>query len=138
MFSEEGTVIHGLDELIKHYQRITYSEDDDQAVQFPIRKPVYHSPPPSDCRRHGRTNLLHRATKEGNTEIVKAMVQSKHRSLEAKNDEGQTAAHLASIYGYDDILKVLIDAKANVNARDGSNCTPLYVKNYSYYYLLSC
>lgn len=46
---------------------------------------------------------------------------------EAKNQEGQTAVHLASMQGKDDILSKLIECGANVNSRDSAGYTPLHV-----------
>lgn len=83
-------------------------------------------PPPHDSRRNGRTNLLHRATKEGNYIVVSELVKSGYK-LEAKNQDGQTAVHLASYFGKDEILKKLIDNEAIVNCRDTSGNTPLHV-----------
>jgi tyrosine-protein kinase len=61
-FIEGGQVTHGLDELIRHYQGPNSINDDDILLQ----KGIIKSSLPPDSRRHGRTNLLHRATKEGN------------------------------------------------------------------------
>lgn len=63
----------------------------------------------------------------GSTEIVLEMVRCGHRSLDAKNEEGQTAAHLAAVGGLNQILSILIKAGTNVNAKDSSSCTPLHV-----------
>lgn len=56
--AKENNVIHGLDELIKFYQSPA-------AEHILLGRPLVNSVAPSECRRHGRTNLLHRATKEG-------------------------------------------------------------------------
>nr|CAD7464013.1 unnamed protein product [Timema tahoe] len=85
--------------------------------------------PPHDSRRHGRTNLLHRATKEGNYTVVSELLKCGYRSLEAKNQDGQTAVHLASRMGKDDILKKLIESGANINCRDTAGYTPLHVNH---------
>jgi tyrosine-protein kinase len=55
------------------------------------------------------------------------MVRCGHRSLDAKNEEGQTAAHLAAIGGSNAILSILIRAGTNVNAKDSASKTPLHV-----------
>jgi len=57
------------------------------------------------------------------------MVECGDRNLDAKNEQGQTAVHIASIKGSDEILRVLIKAGANVNAKDCSDYTPLHVIN---------
>lgn len=88
--------------------------------------PLKGEPPPHDSRRNGRTNLLHRATKEGNYIVVSELIKSGYK-LEAKNQDGQTAVHLASIMGKDDILRKLIENEAIVNCRDTRGNTPLHV-----------
>lgn len=88
--------------------------------------PVKGDAPPHDSRRHGRTNLLHRATNQGNYKIVSELLKTGYRH-EAKNKDGQTAVHLASMSGKDDILRKLIDYEASVNSRDTAGYTPLHV-----------
>lgn len=82
--------------------------------------------PPPDLRCSGKTNLLHRATKEGDYKVVYALLKAGYK-LEAKNHDGQTAVLIASMYGKDDILRELIDYGANANSRDTAGNTPLHV-----------
>jgi hypothetical protein len=63
----------------------------------------------------------------GNYTVVSELLKCGYRSLEAKNQEGQTAVHLASRMGKDDILKKLIESGANINCRDTAGYTPLHV-----------
>lgn len=65
--------------------------------------------------------------KIGSIQIVSEMLMCKNRSVDAKNDEGQTAAHIASMNGFPEILSLLIRAGTNVNAKDSASCTPLHV-----------
>lgn len=57
---EEQTVIHGLETLVEYYQG-----DGANGSVCQLRSFVEKDPLPHDTRRHGITNLLHRATKEG-------------------------------------------------------------------------
>lgn len=119
---EEKLKIHGLESLIEHYQ------ESPQALQVDglrLTVPVKGEMPPHDSLRHGRTNLLHRATTQGNLTVVLALLTSGYRH-EAKNQVGQTAVHLASIAGKDDILQELLNHDANVNSRDTAGFTPLH------------
>lgn len=50
-----------------------------------------------------------------------------YRSLDAKNQLGQTAVHLAAMDGTDEILTQLIQSSAGVNCRDTVGYTPLHV-----------
>ncbi|XP_063973343.1 tyrosine-protein kinase Shark isoform X2 [Diachasmimorpha longicaudata] len=63
---------------------------------------------------------------QGNYTIVSELLKCGYRSLEAKNELGQTAVHLAAKDGADDILKKLIESKASVNCRDSAGYTPLH------------
>lgn len=116
---DEETIIHGLDTLIEYY----HGEGPDVQLSRP---PRLQDPPPHTSRRHGTTNLLHRATREGNYKVVSELLKCQYRSLDAKNEDGQTAVHVASRLGQDDILKKLIESKANINCRDTAGYTPLH------------
>ncbi|XP_023237515.1 tyrosine-protein kinase shark-like [Centruroides sculpturatus] len=117
---DEGPIIHGLEVLINHYQ------EDAQGLSTKLSKMCKGQPPPHDTRRHGRTNLLHRATREGDVTVVGELLKSGYHNLDAKNHEGQTAVHLASIIGHDEILLMLLQAGANANILDSSGLTPLH------------
>ncbi|XP_011302292.1 tyrosine-protein kinase shark isoform X2 [Fopius arisanus] len=117
---DDETTIHGLDTLIEYYQ------EDNHGLEIKLQNPCKGVLPPHDTRRHGRTNLLHRATMQGNYTIVSELLKCGYRSLEAKNELGQTAVHLAAKDGADDILKKLIENKASVNCRDSAGYTPLH------------
>jgi len=61
-------------------------------------------------------------------EIVSEMLRCKMRSIDARNEDGQTAGHIAAINNLSEILQLLIRARTNVNAKDSSSCTPLHVR----------
>nr|CAD7449902.1 unnamed protein product [Timema bartmani] len=123
-FIYEQTIIHGLETLIEYYQ------GESHGLATKLNKVCKKDTPPHDSRRHGRTNLLHRATKEGNYTVVSELLKCGYRSLEAKNQDGQTAVHLASRMGKDDILKKLIESGANINCRDTAGYTPLHTTSF--------
>lgn len=120
---DESTKIHGLESLIEHYLNTKGVLSEGLSLTTPIRG----DPPPDHSRRHGRTNLLHRATDQGNYTIVSELLKTGYRH-EAKNQNGQTAVHLASMNGKDDILRKLIEYGASVNSRDTAGYTPLHVR----------
>ncbi|KAJ8681018.1 hypothetical protein QAD02_016805 [Eretmocerus hayati] len=117
---DDEVTIHGLDTLIEYYQQ------DNCGLVTMLRTPCKGLPPPHDTRRHGRTNLLHRATEQRNYTIVSGLLECGYRSLDAKNQLGQTAVHLAAIDGADEILSKLIQSNASVNCRDTAGYTPLH------------
>lgn len=113
--------MHGLESLIEYYM-----ENPGALGGLVLKEPVRGEQPPPDTRRHGHTNLLHRATSCGNYTIVKELLKAGYRH-DTKNPEGQTAVHLASLNGQDDILRKLISHGASINTRDKAGYTPLHV-----------
>ncbi|KAI5712841.1 hypothetical protein M8J75_011667 [Diaphorina citri] len=110
---DEQTITHGLETLIEYYQ-----EQEGKGLICCLTRFVKKDPPPNDSRRHGRTNLLHRATKAGDITVVSELLKYRYvdiESLEAKNQDGQTVVHLASQLGHNEILEMFILNHANVN-----------------------
>lgn len=118
---DEQNIMHGLETLIEHYCKVN-----DPSLGVQLSNPIVKDPPPHDTRRHGRTNLLHRAITQANCKVVTELLKCGYRNLEAKNQEGQTALHLASQMGHDQIVEELISCGANVNCRDTEGYTPLH------------
>lgn len=73
---------------------------------------------------------------QGNYTIVSELLKCGYRSIEAKNQLGQTAVHLAAKSGTDDILNKLIENKASVNCRDSAGYTPLHVSLFIFLFTL--
>lgn len=117
---EDGYIVHGLDTLISLCQK------EGSTIFGPLNRPCKKDVPPLDTRRHGRCNLLHRATKEGNLTVVSELLRGGYRSIDAKNEAGQTAIHLAASLGNTVILKLLIQGGGNVNVKDDLDLTPLH------------
>ena len=124
-FSIDGQlpIHHGLEGLIDHY-RLSHTNLCTKLKNF-----VKKHPPPIESRRHGKHNLLHRATKHNNIEVVKEMLKTTYRSLDAKDEHGMTAVHLACKNRVNpEIIKLLIDRGATLTSRDSSGNTPLHVR----------
>ncbi|CAH0562157.1 unnamed protein product [Brassicogethes aeneus] len=117
----ENCQYHGLESLIEHYS----SKDSDLPDSLVLTDYIIGVPPPADARRHGKTNLLHRATTQGNYTIVTECLNA-GRQQNQRDKDGQTAVHIASKLGLNDILRKLIEFGANVNLRDSSGLTPLH------------
>ncbi|XP_032528833.1 tyrosine-protein kinase Shark isoform X1 [Danaus plexippus] len=117
---EEHTTVHGLDTLIQHYQ------GDSNGLVTRLAVVCKGQPPPHESRTQGTTNLLHRATEAGDYNIVSQLLACGYRSRDAKNQDGQTAVHIAARAGRDNILEKLIESGATVNVRDSFGYTPLH------------
>lgn len=113
--------IHGLDSLIAHYQAAA------DGLIARLTTVVRGEVPPPDSRSHGRTNLLHRATKEGDLTVVSELLKCGYRNVDAKNQDGLTAVHLACRCANEQLVAMLIASGANVNCRDKGGNTPLHV-----------
>ena len=65
-----------------------------------------------------KNTALHYASKEGHVEIVEILLDN-DANVNAKNNDGQTALILASIYGHKDTVDMLLKkGKADVKAKD--------------------
>ena len=72
-----------------------------------------------------QTQALFRATREGNTDMVKSLLSSPGADVNAVDERGSTPLLEAARYGHDDICRVLIAAGANLKAKDGDGKTAL-------------
>ena len=70
----------------------------------------------------------------GNITVVSELLRGgTYRSIDAKNEIGQTAIHLAALLGNTIILKSLIQGGGNVNVKDDADLTPLHVINCKFF-----
>ncbi|MCO5546790.1 hypothetical protein L7F22_000226 [Adiantum nelumboides] len=73
---------------------------------------------------------LHVAAASNRVEIVKFLLEwegLEKPEVEAKNMYGETALHLASKNGCSDVAKLLLEGKANLEAKTGNGMTPLHL-----------
>lgn len=121
---ENGPLFQGLDQLINYYQ--------DSADGLPTQLTSFcvGELPPSTARRAGRTTPLHRAAMEGDKDILAKILQkdeSLRGHIDARNAMGQTALHEASARGFLSVINLLLDHGANINCKNSSGVSPLYV-----------
>ncbi|KAH6937993.1 hypothetical protein HPB50_006085 [Hyalomma asiaticum] len=116
-----GPVVHGLEELV--YQG---SQEGGAPWGQPLGRPCPGGgPPPADTRRHGRTNLLHRATRQGDLVVVNELLRVGY-ATEAKDEQGHTAVHLACLAGHSELLAALLAAGAAPSGPDICGRHPLH------------
>ena len=75
--------------------------------------------------RNSQTEALFRATREGNTDMVKSLLSSPGADVNATGERGSTPLLEAARYGHEDITRVLIAAGADVKAKDKDGKTAL-------------
>ncbi len=71
-------------------------------------------------------NILHLAVENGQAEVLKELVKNNPAFLNSINTEGDSPMTLAAKKGHSACLMVLIEAGADVNARDRRGKTPIY------------
>ena len=79
----------------------------------------------SATNRSAQTDALVRATREGNTDMVKSLLSSPGANVNATDDRGSTPLLEAARYGHEDICRVLIAAGADLKAKDRDGKTAL-------------
>ncbi|KAF7287415.1 hypothetical protein GWI33_001389 [Rhynchophorus ferrugineus] len=117
---DECVKFHGLENLVNYYKKNPLSEG------LVLTEHIEGSLPPHDSLRQGHTNLLHRATGRGAYTVVNELLRTDYHGSLAKDQNGQTAVHLAAIRGENEILSSLIHHSFNVNLRDAAGFTPLH------------
>jgi ankyrin repeat protein len=70
---------------------------------------------------YGRTPLMNSVE---NLDVAKLLIEN-GADLAKKDEDGNTALHMACDKGVADVVQLLIDAKADVNARNNDGKTPL-------------
>ncbi|KAG5676430.1 hypothetical protein PVAND_006268 [Polypedilum vanderplanki] len=121
-FSIDSQFIHhGLDDLIEYYKH------NESNLCTKLGKFVKKGPPPLKYCKLGKANLLHRATKHNNLNVVKEILSTSYRNLDAKNENGMTAVRLAAINKISaEIMKLLIENGSALASRDSVGNTPLH------------
>jgi ankyrin repeat protein len=82
------------------------------------------------CSRQSATNnaqvaALFRATREGNTDMVRSLLSAPGVDVNATDERGSTPLLEAARFGHDTICRMLIAAGAKLNARDRDGKTAL-------------
>ena len=82
------------------------------------------------CNRQSASNnaqvaALFRATREGNTDVVRSLLATPGIDVNATDERGSTPLLEAARYGHDDICRILIAAGANLKSKDRDGKTAL-------------
>ncbi|KAG5673715.1 hypothetical protein PVAND_003736 [Polypedilum vanderplanki] len=106
---------------------IEYYKHNESNLCTKLGKFVKKGPPPLKYCKLGKANLLHRATKHNNLNVVKEILSTSYRNLDAKDENGMTAVHLAAINKVSaEIMKLLIENGSALASRDSVGNTPLH------------
>ena len=76
----------------------------------------------------GNTPLIYAIlAEEPKEEIIKLLITNPNINLDIKNDDAQSALHIATKYNHINIVKLLLDAGANINAVNDEGDTALHL-----------
>lgn len=93
---------HGLEDLIEFYKTSANN------ICTKLKNFVKNLPPPVETRKHGKKNLLHRATAANNLDIVKEMLKTPERNLDAKDELGMTGANIKIKHNYEKLTPIFL------------------------------
>ena len=74
-------------------------------------------------------SFLHKATMEGNLELVKYLI-SEGANIESKDNDNFTPLHFAALEGHLNIVEYLLSEGANIECKTFQNGTPLHIASY--------
>lgn len=69
---------------------------------------------------------IHQAVKEGKVEVVRKMLEEDRDLINAVDSDLKTPLHLAAEHGYIDMVELLLEKGADINAKEGFKRTPLH------------
>jgi ankyrin repeat protein len=68
---------------------------------------------------------LHQAIMKSDMSEISRLL-AENTDIEARNDQGRTALHLAALLGFEDLVQLLLKAKANTEVKDCEDMKPLH------------
>ncbi|ACE06220.1 hypothetical protein Aasi_0849 [Candidatus Amoebophilus asiaticus 5a2] len=113
--AEKGDARAQRDLIAIHTDRGSTNKVDKQVVK-PVQK------------NEGKISKLYLAVQKGHTEAVKRLLtQETNINVNERDKNGMSTVHLTSGMGNIEILKLLLEYKADVNTKNINGCSPLYL-----------
>ncbi|EFA85216.1 ankyrin repeat-containing protein [Heterostelium album PN500] len=79
---------------------------------------------------------IHRAAAIGNTAIIERLVSSEKNDINSTNVEGDTAAHIACMYGFDEVVHLLLSLGADFTMENNEQKKPYQLAGNSIKYII--
>lgn len=117
--------------LLNENADVNVRKDDDKTPLHLCRsKQIYkllrHRGSDATLQFKGKNTLLHQAATHNRIEIATCFLEEYSNDVDILNEDDQTALHIAAKEGFEDMVKLLIDNKADINKEDKKSNTPLY------------
>ncbi|XP_066945557.1 transient receptor potential cation channel subfamily A member 1 homolog isoform X1 [Macrobrachium rosenbergii] len=80
-----------------------------------------------DTKNEEQNTVLHIASKRGYVCMVQALLPYSCTMLNAENEDLDTPLHLACKWGHEEVVRLLLEAGADVKATNSSSSTPLHL-----------
>ncbi|GAM22126.1 hypothetical protein SAMD00019534_053010 [Acytostelium subglobosum LB1] len=68
---------------------------------------------------------IHRAAANGSVVIIERLIKAEKNNIDSQNVEGDTAAHIAVMYGYDEVVTLLLSLGADFTIENKEKKTPI-------------
>jgi len=91
-----------------------------------VKDTLYENRPSKDDQFSDKVQLFN-TVELCEIEKVKELISKDHSLINAKNDKGQTPLHIASYYGYKDVMQYLLTNSADVDVKDKDGRTSLHL-----------
>ena len=85
-----------------------------------------HSDPAADNFECLRIAQVLQASEDGDIDALTESLGKLNVELETKGEDGDTALHLACLYGHTDCVKLILEKGAKVDIKDGDGGLPLH------------
>ncbi|KAL7669551.1 hypothetical protein ACOME3_010203 [Neoechinorhynchus agilis] len=116
-FRNWSKVFGGIENVLKYYH-------ESKGLVCLLADTIGTDPVPAKYRIYGISSFLHKLCSYGQLNLVQTILNSPQTiDIDERDDVGDTALHIASSFGHDEIVQILLEKGANLLKRDEKGST---------------